>query len=92
MKTVLLALLLALPLTVCAALDDELKELQHEWAEIKYRQPPAAQEKAFAALTKTADAQAALKAAFARGLDVRRFEMKEPSLHDAFIVLTGGDR
>ena len=33
-----------------------LKELQHEWAEIKYRQPAAAQEKAFAALTKTADA------------------------------------
>lgn len=31
----------------------------------------------------------ALKAAFARGLDVRRFEAREPSLHDAFIVLTG---
>jgi ABC-2 type transport system ATP-binding protein len=45
-----------------------------------------------AALTKTADPQAALKAAFSRGLDVRRFEMKQPSLHDAFIVLTGGDR
>lgn len=55
MKTVLVALLLALPLTVSAVLDDELKELQHEWAEIKYRQPAAAQEKAFAALTKTAD-------------------------------------
>jgi len=45
-----------------------------------------------AALGKGADPQAALKAAFARGLDVRRFEMREPSLHDAFIVLTGGDR
>lgn len=45
-----------------------------------------------AALSKTADPQAALKAAFARGLDVRRFEMKQPSLHDAFIVLTGADR
>lgn len=45
-----------------------------------------------AALTKTADPQAALKAAFARGLDVRRFEIKQPSLHDAFIVLTGDDR
>lgn len=56
MKAVLLALLLALPLTVSAALDDELKELQREWAEIKYRQPAASQEKAFAALTKTADA------------------------------------
>ncbi len=39
-----------------------------------------------------ADPQAALKAAFARGLDVRRFEMRQPTLHDAFIVLTGGDR
>ena len=56
MKAVFLALLLALPLTVSAALDDELKELQREWAEIKYRQPGASQEKAFAALTKTADA------------------------------------
>ncbi|MBX7248722.1 MAG: ABC transporter ATP-binding protein [Caulobacteraceae bacterium] len=45
-----------------------------------------------AALAPDADPQAALKAAFARGLDVRRFEMKQPSLHDAFIVLTGGDR
>lgn len=32
----------------------------------------------------------ALKAAFARDLSLRRFELKEPSLHDAFIVLTGG--
>ena len=31
----------------------------------------------------------ALKAAFARDLSLRRFELKEPSLHDAFIVLTG---
>jgi len=45
-----------------------------------------------ASLAKTADPQAALKAAFSRGLDVRRFEMKPPTLHDAFIVLTGGDR
>jgi ABC-2 type transport system ATP-binding protein len=43
-----------------------------------------------AALAPGADPQAALKAAFAGGLDVRRFELKEPSLHDAFIVLTGG--
>ncbi len=33
----------------------------------------------------------ALKAAFLKGLDVRRFEAREPSLHEAFIVLTGGD-
>jgi ABC-2 type transport system ATP-binding protein len=34
--------------------------------------------------------QDALKTAFARNLALRRFELKEPSLHDAFIVLTGG--
>lgn len=34
--------------------------------------------------------QDALKAAFARDLALRGFEVKEPSLHDAFIVLTGG--
>ena len=33
-----------------------------------------------------APVQAALKAAFARGLDITRFELKEPHLHDAFIV------
>jgi ABC-2 type transport system ATP-binding protein len=33
--------------------------------------------------------QDALKAAFLNGLDVRRFELREPSLHDAFIALTG---
>lgn len=43
-----------------------------------------------ASLAPGADPQAALRAAFAQGLDVRRFELKEPSLHDAFIVLTGG--
>ena len=36
-------------------------------------------------------AHEALKTAFLRGLDVRRFEAKEPSLHEAFIVLTGGE-
>ncbi len=43
-----------------------------------------------AALAPGAPAQDALKAAFARDLDLRRFEVREPSLHDAFIVLTGG--
>ena len=37
-----------------------------------------------------APAQDALKAAFARDLDLRRFEVREPSLHDAFILLTEG--
>jgi ABC-2 type transport system ATP-binding protein len=36
-----------------------------------------------------APAQTPLRAAFERGLDITRFELKEPHLHDAFIVLTG---
>jgi ABC-2 type transport system ATP-binding protein len=39
-------------------------------------------------LSKGASANAAVKEAFLRGLDVTRFESREPSLHDAFIVLT----
>jgi len=35
--------------------------------------------------------QEALKAAVVQGLDVRTFQMREPSLHDAFIGLTGAD-
>ncbi len=42
-----------------------------------------------AALAQGAPGQEALKAAFLNGLDVRRFELKEPTLHDAFIDLTG---
>jgi len=45
-----------------------------------------------ASLGLNAQPQEALKTAFARGLDLRRFEVKEPTLHDAFIVLTGGER
>lgn len=41
------------------------------------------------ALKPGASGQEALKAAFAQGLDIQRFELREPSLHDAFIVLTG---
>ena len=36
-----------------------------------------------------AEAYPALQAAFQRGLKLTRFDMREPSLHDAFIVLTG---
>jgi ABC-2 type transport system ATP-binding protein len=43
-----------------------------------------------AALERGAPAQDALREAFARGLDIRRFELREPHLHDAFLVLTGG--
>lgn len=42
-----------------------------------------------AALKTGASGQDALRAAFSHGLDVTRFELKEPSLHEAFIVLTG---
>ncbi|HEX6859527.1 MAG TPA: ABC transporter ATP-binding protein [Caulobacteraceae bacterium] len=41
------------------------------------------------ALASGASGQDALKAAFARGLDITRFELREPSLHEAFIELTG---
>ncbi|MCY1645607.1 ABC transporter ATP-binding protein [Caulobacter sp. SL161] len=41
-------------------------------------------------LPESSTGQDALKAAFARDLSLRRFELKEPTLHDAFIVLTGG--
>lgn len=42
-----------------------------------------------ARLRADASGQDALKAAFARDLSITRFEVKEPTLHDAFIVLTG---
>jgi ABC-2 type transport system ATP-binding protein len=42
-----------------------------------------------AALAPGGSGQEALKAAFIGGLDVRRFELREPTLHDAFIGLTG---
>ncbi len=42
-----------------------------------------------AALGPGGKGQEALKAAFLSGLDVRRFDLREPSLHDAFISLTG---
>ena len=42
-----------------------------------------------AGLAHGAGGQEALKSAFLTGLDVRRFQIKEPTLHDAFIALTG---
>ena len=41
-----------------------------------------------AALKTGAPAQEVLKSAFAKGLDIQKFELREPHLHDAFIVLT----
>lgn len=43
-----------------------------------------------AALAREATAHQTMRAAFERGLEFSRFEMREPSLHDAFIVLTEG--
>ena len=42
-----------------------------------------------ARLSEGGGGQEALKQAFLSGLDVRRFQLKEPTLHDAFIALTG---
>jgi tetratricopeptide (TPR) repeat protein len=39
-----------------AAVDDEVRALQREWEEIKYRKPAGEQEKAFESLSKTATA------------------------------------
>jgi tetratricopeptide (TPR) repeat protein len=38
-----------------AGLDEDVRSLQGEWEQIKYRRPAAEQEKAFESLTKTAD-------------------------------------
>jgi tetratricopeptide (TPR) repeat protein len=48
--------LLLLPLTALAGLDEDVRTLQSQWAEIKYQRPAADQEKSFAALAKSADA------------------------------------
>ncbi len=45
-----------------------------------------------ARLDKGTQVQAPLQAAFARGWDITRFELKEPTLHDAFIRLAGGEQ
>jgi ABC-2 type transport system ATP-binding protein len=45
-----------------------------------------------AELAKGAEPQAALRAAFERGLDLTQFRVETPSLHDAFILLTEGAR
>ena len=58
MRSLFLALLLLpclLPTTALAGLDEDVRSLQSEWAQIKYQRPAAEQEKAFAALAQTAD-------------------------------------
>jgi ABC-2 type transport system ATP-binding protein len=54
--------------------------------------PPAergAPPRVAAVLAPRVPVQDILRAVFAQGWEVTRFEMREPSLHDAFIVLTG---
>jgi ABC-2 type transport system ATP-binding protein len=59
-------------------------------AEVTAEPMPAGGLRASASLSRGAPAQEALREAFAKGLDIRRFELREPQLHDAFLVLTGG--
>ncbi|HEX6528932.1 MAG TPA: hypothetical protein VF004_03875, partial [Burkholderiales bacterium] len=56
MRQLILALLLCAPLAALAGVDEDVRALQDQWAEIKYQRPAADQEKAFAELTKNADA------------------------------------
>lgn len=50
------ALVLSLmPIAVFAGVDEDVRALQREWEQIKYRRPAAEQEKAFEALTRAAD-------------------------------------
>jgi tetratricopeptide (TPR) repeat protein len=54
-KLIFAAVLACAPLAATAGLDDEVRSLQGEWERIKYRRPAAEQEKAFEALTRSAD-------------------------------------
>ena len=56
MKQLVVTLLLCAPLAALAGVDEDVRALQDQWAEIKYQRPAAEREKAFAELTKNADA------------------------------------
>ena len=56
MKRLLFTVLLCAPLVALAGVDEDVRALQNEWAQIKYARPAAEQEKAFAELTRNADA------------------------------------
>ena len=51
----LLVLMMLLPFAAFAGVDEDVRDLQNQWAEIKYQRPAAEQEKAFAELTKNAE-------------------------------------
>jgi tetratricopeptide (TPR) repeat protein len=56
MKELILAAALAcVPLAAMAGVEEEVRALQGEWERIKYQRPAAEQEKAFEALTRSAD-------------------------------------
>ena len=56
MSRLLIALALAAPLAALAGVEEDVAALQGEWEQVKYARPADAQEKGFAALTRTADA------------------------------------
>ena len=56
MKNILLIAMLIFPFAASAGVDEDVRALQNEWAQIKYARPAGEQEKAFAELTKNADA------------------------------------
>jgi tetratricopeptide (TPR) repeat protein len=55
-KRILLAATMLFSFGALAGVDEEVRALQDQWAEVKYRRAAAEQEKAFAELTKSADA------------------------------------
>jgi tetratricopeptide (TPR) repeat protein len=56
MKQLIFAAVLACaPLVAIAGVDEEVRALQREWERIKYRRPAAEHERAFEALTRSAD-------------------------------------
>jgi len=54
-KLIFAAALACAPLAAVAGLDEDVRVLQGEWERIKYRRPAAEQERAFEALTRSAD-------------------------------------
>jgi tetratricopeptide (TPR) repeat protein len=56
MKNMLLIAMLLFPFAASAGADEDVRALQDQWAEIKYRRPAGEQEKAFAELARNADA------------------------------------
>jgi tetratricopeptide (TPR) repeat protein len=54
-KLIFAAVLACAPLAATAGLDEDLRALQGEWEQIKYRRPAGEHEKAFETLTRSAD-------------------------------------